>query len=237
MGRLRQGAHALGTREGKKRARVSRIRIRGAFAIGVARKEEACLGKTCHKPQSLRGHRVGVVDKDVGYGLPALPCCGKASASLGNKGLRQHGIARNKGIKQGFQTGALLLPARGDTISACPRGRHLALGASDVPSRETRCAQVGKKKRALGCSEHARGTRELVGKPAPGDNTRSEVLAKARSKAYCQLKSPIGIQRHHKHVCGRDTGSQQLMHAHDKRPRLARTGTARQDLDLGGTHG
>lgn len=229
--------NAFGTREGKKRARVGPIRIRGTFAIGVAHKEEACLGKTCHKPQGLQGHRVGVVDEDMGYGLPALPCCGKASASLGDKGLRQHGIACDEGIEQGFQAGVLLLPVRGSVIPACPHGRRLVLGARDILGRETCCTQVGKEKRALRGTEHTRGTRELVGKPAPGDNAGREVLAKVGSKAYCQLKGPIGIRRHHKYVRRRDTAGQQLMHARDKRPRLARAGTARQDLDLGGAHG
>lgn len=229
--------NAFGTREGKKRARVGRIRIRGAFAIGVAHKEETCLGKTCHKPQSLRGHRVGVVDEDVGYGLPALPCCGKASASLGNKGLRQHGIACGKGIEQGFQAGVLLLPVRGRAIPTCPHGHRLGLGACDILGRETCRTQVGKEKRTLRGTEHAWGARELVDKPAPGVNAGRAALAKVGDKAYCQLKGPIGIRRHHKHVCGHSTGVQHVMHVRDKRPRLARAGTARQDLDLGGAHG
>ena len=211
--------------------------MQDALAIGVAHKEKACLGKTCHKPQSLRGHRIGIIDKDVGYGLPALPCCSKASASLGNKGLRQHGIACDEGIEQGFQAGVLLLPVRGSVIPACPHGRRLVLGARDILGRETRRTQVGKEKRALRGTEHARGTRQLVGKPAPGDSTGCAVLAKVSGKAYCQLKGPIGIRRHHKHVYGRDTGGQQLMHARDKRPRLARTSAARQNLDLDGAHG
>ena len=234
---MRQGAHALGTREGKKRARIGRIRIRGAFAIGVAHKEEACLGKTCHKPQSLWGHRVGVVDKDVGYGPPALPCCNKPGASLSNKGLRQHGIACSKGIEQGFQAGVLLLPVKGSVIPACPHGHRLGLGACDILGRETCRTQVGKEKRALRGTEHAWGTRELVGKPAPGDNAGRAVLAKVSGKAYCQPKGPIGIRRHHKHVCRHGTGVQHVMHTRDKCPRLARAGTARQDLDLGGAHG
>ena len=229
--------NAFETREGKKRPRVGPIRIRDALAVGVARKEEACLGKTRHKPQSLRGHLIGVVDKDVGYGLPALPCCSKPGASPGNKGLRQHGIACDEGIEQGFQAGVLLLPIRGSVIPAYPHGCRLVLGACDVLGRETCCTQVGKEKRALRGTEHARGTRQLVGKPAPGDNTGREVLAKVGSKAYCQLKGPIGIRRHHKHVCRRSAGVQHVMHARDKRPRLARAGTARQDLDLGGAHG
>lgn len=229
--------NALGTREQKKRPRIGPLRIRDAFAIGIAHKEEACLGKTRHKPQSLRGHRVGVVDKDVGYDLPALPCCSKPDASLGNKGLWQHGIACDKGIEQGFQAGVPLLPIRGSIIPACPHGRHLVLGARDVLGRETCCTQVGKEKRALRGTEHAWGTRQLVGKLAPGDNAGREVLAKVGSKAYCQLKGPIGIRRHHKHVCRRSTGVQHVMHARDKRPCLARAGTARQDLDLGGAHG
>lgn len=229
--------NAFGTREGKKRARIGPIRIRGAFAIDVAHKEEACLGKTRHKPQSLRGHRVSVVDKDVGYGLPALPCYSKTSASLGNKGLWQHGIACNEGIEQGFQAGVLLLPVRESVIPACPHGHRLVLGARDILGRKTCRTQVGKEKCALRGTEHARGTRQPVGKPAPGDNAGREVLAKVGGKAYCQLKSPIGIRRHHKHVCGRSTGVQHVMHARDKRPRLARAGTARQDLDLGGAHG
>ena len=229
--------NAFGTREGKKRARIGPIRMRGAFAIGIARKEEACLGKTCHKPQSLRGHRVGIVDKDVGYGMPALPCYSKTSASLGNKGLRQHGIACDEGIEQGFQAGVPLLPVRESVIPACPHGHRLVLGARDILGRKTCRTQVGKEKRALRGTEHARGTRQPVGKPAPGDNTGREVLAKIGSKAYCQLKGPIGIRCHHKHVCGRDTGSQQLMHARDKRPRLARTSAARQNLDLESAHG
>ena len=64
-----------------------------------------------------------------------------------------------------------------------------------------------------------------------------EPIAKVGDKAYCQLKGPIGIRRHHKHVCGHSTGVQHVMHVRDKRPRLARAGTARQDLDLGGAHG
>ena len=211
--------------------------MRDALAIGVAHKEKACPGKTCHKPQSLRGHRIGIIDKDVGYGLPALPCCGKASASLGNKGLRQHGVACDEGIEQGFQADVQLLPIRGSIIPACPHGRRLVLGARDILGRETRRTQVGKEKRALRGTEHARGTRELVGKPAPGDNAGRAVLATVGGKAYCQLKGPIGIRRHHKHVCRRSTGVQHVMHARDKRPRLARVGTARQDLDLGGAHG
>ena len=211
--------------------------MRDALTVGVARKEKACLGKTCHKPQSLRGHRIGIIDKDVGYGLPALPCYSKTSASLGNKGLRQHGIACNEGIEQGFQAGVLLLPVRGSIVPACPHGHRLVLGARDILGRKTCHTQVGKEKCALRGTERAGGTRQPVGKPAPGDNAGREVLAKVGGKAYCQLKGPIGIRRHHKHVCGRDTGGQQLMHARDKRPRLARTSAARQNLDLEGAHG
>ena len=228
---------AFGAREGKKRPQVGPIRIRGAFAIGVAHKEETCLGKTCREPQSLERHRVGVVDKDVSHTELALPCCSKPGASLGNKGLWQHGIACDEGIEQGFQAGVLLLPVRRNVIPACPHGRHLVLGARDVLGRETCCTQVGKEKRALRGTEHAWGTRELVGKPAPGDNAGRAVLAKVSGKAYCQPKGPIGIRRHHKHVCRHGTGVQHVMHTRDKCPRLARAGTARQDLDLGGAHG
>ena len=163
----------------------------------------------------------------MSYGLPALPCYSKTSASLGNKGLRQHGIACNEGIEQGFQADVLLLPTRGSVIPACPHDHRLVLGAHDILGRKTCRTQVGKEKRALRGTEHARGTHQPVGKPAPGDNTGRAVLVKIGGKAYCQLKGPIGIRRHHKHVCGRNTGGQQLMHARDKRPRLARAGAAR----------
>ena len=95
---------------------------------------------------------------------------------------------------------------------------------------------VYKEKRTLRGAKHARGARQLMGKPAPRDNARGTTVVKVGGKAYCQLKGTIGIRRHHEHVGRRGAASQQVAHTRDKRLRLARAGGTRQDLDLGSAH-
>ena len=233
-GGSRQDMCAIIARKGKKRARVVPVGTGDPHALGIACEEKARMGKARRKPQSLEGHSVGIVDQDVGHADPALPRRDHAVERMGDKGLGQHSHAFCKGAKQGFQARVVLLGR--ETLFACPHGGRLALGTCDVLGGKALRTQIGKEKRALRGAKHAWGARQLMGKPAPRDNARGTTVVKVGGKAYCQLKGTVGIRRHHEHVGRRGAASQQVAHTCDKRLRLTRTGTARQDLDLGSAH-